>query len=94
MKVPKTAAGQFTLFMAVEAVSFFLVVANNRAVAQGNYWWTALTDTLFSLQAFAVFKLAVDDANGRTWAAGLGGTVGGVCGSLLSIWITKHVYGQ
>lgn len=94
MKVPVTASGQFLFFGVCEFFSFFLVVANNRATAQGNYLWTAITDGLFGLQGFALFKLAVDDANGRTWASGLGSTVGGVLGSLFSIWITKLVYGK
>lgn len=94
MYVPRNRAGQFFFFGAIEFVSFFLIVANNRAVAQGNYMWTAVTDGLFGLQGFAVFKMAIDDPNARTWASGLGSTVGGTLGSMFSIWLTKRLYGQ
>lgn len=93
MKVPKKSSGQFLFFATAEFISFFIIVANNRAVAQGNYLWTAVTDTFFNLQAFVVMKMAIEDPNGRTWAAGLGATLGGTLGSLASIWVTKHVYG-
>ena len=93
-RVPTSAVGQFFFFGISEAVCFAVLVANTRAVAQGSYFWTAITDAGFGLQSFIVFKLAVDDKNGRTWAAGLGTTVGGVCGSLVSIFVTKHLYGQ
>lgn len=90
MTVPKTGSGQFLFFAAAEFVSFFIIVANSRSIAQGNYLWTGVTDTFFNLQAFVIMKLAIEDPNGRTWAAGLGATVGGTIGSLVSIWVTKH----
>lgn len=92
--VPQSSVGQFFFFAIAEAVSFFVIVANTRALAQGSYTWTALTDTLFSAQAFVIAKLMIDDKNGRTWAAGLGMTFGGTCGSLLSIFVTKRLYGE
>lgn len=91
--VPKSSVGQFLFFAAAEAISFFVIVANTRALAQGSYAWTAVTDTLFSAQSFVLAKLMIDDKNARSWAAGLGMTVGGTCGSLLSIYVTKRLYG-
>lgn len=91
--VPTSKLGQFSVMFVLECISFFIICANMRAVAQGSYLWTALTDTLFSAQAFAVGKLMIDEPNARSWAAGFGCTIGGTCGSLISIYVTKHLYG-
>lgn len=93
LKAPKTWWGQFLLFFVTEFISFFILVANTRATAQGSYLWSAVTDTLFSAQGFVMFKFMADDINARTWWSGLGCTLGGTFGSLLSIWATKHLYG-
>lgn len=92
MKAPSTRLGQFSLLFVAEFFSFFIIVANTRAFTHDSYLWTAITDTLFSLQSFAMAKLMMDDARARTWAAGLGATLGGTCGSLLSIFVTKRFY--
>jgi hypothetical protein len=76
-----------------EFIAYFIVVANTRAFTQGHYLWTAVTDFLFSLQSFVVAKLMVDHKELRTWSSGLGMACGGTCGSLLSIYVTKHLYG-
>lgn len=77
-----------------EAFSFFVIVANTRAYTQGNYFWTAATDTLFSAQCFLMSKLMIDDVRARSWSTGLGFTIGGTIGSLLGIYATKKLYGQ
>jgi len=91
---PKSKIGQFGFMFCTELISFFIICSNFRAVAQGSYFWTALTDTLFSAQAFVIGKLMIDEPNARSWSAGLGCTIGGTCGSLLSIFVTKHLYGR
>jgi len=93
MRFPQSKVGQFSFMFLTEMVSFFIICANTRAIAQGTYFWTAVTDTLFSAQGFVVGKLMIDDKNARSWASGLGCTLGGTCGSLLSIFVTKHMYG-
>jgi hypothetical protein len=94
LNVPKTARGQFLFFFVAELVCFFIIVANMRAVALANYLGAASTDLLFGLQAWGMMKLTVENAEARTFAGGIGTTLGGVCGTLLSIWVTKHLYGQ
>ena len=93
MTVPQSKWGQFLFGFVSEFVSFFVIVANSRAVAQGSYQWTAATDAFFSLQKFAMGKLMIDKKEMRTWATGLGTIMGGTCGSLCSIFVTKHLYG-
>jgi hypothetical protein len=94
LKAPKSRWGQFWLMFVTECICFFVIVANTRAYTQGNYFWTAVTDTIFSAQGFVMGKLMMDDKEARSWASGAGCTIGGTCGSLLSIWVTKHLFGQ
>ena len=93
MELPDNKLKLFALFFVAEALSFFVICANMRAVAQGHYFWTSVTDTLFSAQSFLLAKLMIDNTKARGWAAGLGTTLGGTTGSLLSIFVTKHLYG-
>lgn len=92
-RVPKTRVGQFFFFAVAEFISYFVIVANTRAFTQGSYLWTAVTDSLFTMQAFVVAKLMIDDPNGRSFWAGAGCTIGGTLGSLCSIYVTKKFYG-
>lgn len=91
MKAPTSKTGQFCLMFVAELVSFFIIVSNTRAFTHGNYLWTAITDTLFTMQQFTMAKLMIDDKNARSWSAGAGATIGGTCGSLLAIFITSHM---
>lgn len=93
MKVPASHAGQFVFFALLEAFSFFIICACTRAQALGLYGWTAVTSAVFSLQSFAVAKVMMEDSNARSWWAGAGMVVGGVVGDVLSVWITKHLFG-
>lgn len=92
--IPASRAGQFVFFFCETFISYFVIVANTRAFTQGNYLWTAITDSLFTLQGFIVAKLMIDDKDGRTFWCGAGSTLGGTLGSLASIWCTKHLYGS
>jgi hypothetical protein len=91
---PKSPFGQFSVMFTTELISFFILVANTRAFTQANYFWTAVTDTIFSAQGFLLFKMMADDENARSWASGIGCTLGGTIGSLLSIYVTKKIFGQ
>lgn len=93
MKAPKTKIGQFCLMFMAEFICFFILVANTKAYTHNNYTWTAITDMLFSLQSFTMSKIMIDDPNGRSWWAGAGFTLGGMCGSLVAIFVTSHYLG-
>lgn len=94
LRIPHSKLGQLAYFGCLEAVSFFIICANTRALALGNYTWTGLTDFAFGMQGFIMAKLMVEDEKARTWYAGLGAAIGGVFGSWASIWITEHLYGR
>ena len=93
LRIPETKVGQFFFFFTAEMVCFFIIVANMRAVALANYAGAAVTDLLFGLQAWGMMKLTVEHEEARTFAGGLGTTLGGVCGTLLSIYFTKRIFG-
>lgn len=92
LRVPDSKAARFALFFASEMVSFFIVAANFRALAQGLYLWTGLTDLVLVFQAMVIGKLMIEDERCRDWLAIIGFTLGGACGSLLSIWVTSKLY--
>lgn len=94
IKTPKTNLGQFLFFFCIQCLSYFLIVANTRAYTQGNYFWTAITDTFFAAQSFVSIKVLVSQEDNKGLWAGLGYTIGGTIGSLFSIWVTKHILGQ
>lgn len=84
---------QFSLFFSTQFLSYFLFVANGRAYTQGNYTWTAVTDALYAAQSFFVIRrLVKEDANNAWSFAGF--VAGGVAGSLISIAVTRMLYGK
>lgn len=87
-------AGQFLFFGATELFSFFVITANFRAIAIGSYSWSAITDFATVLVNFAVGKMMMDDEKNRSWYVGFGFATGGTIGTLLSIFVTKHLYGR
>lgn len=93
MKLPASKKGRFALFFAAEAVSFFFIAANFRAVAQGLYLWTGFTDMLLVLQSMVITRLMFEDERARDWNSIAGFSLGGAAGSMLSIYVTKHLWG-
>ena len=90
-QILKTKIGQFSVMFIAELVSFFIIVANTRAFTHGSYTWTAVTDSLFSAQTFAMSKIMIDNPEGRSLWSGIGYTLGGTCGSLLAILVTSRL---
>jgi hypothetical protein len=94
ISIPNSKVGQFCLFFGTQFLSYFLFIASARAAAQGSYFWTAVTDSTFAVQAFVVSKVMIDNVEARTVRACVAYTLGGTCGSLASIFATKHLYGH
>ena len=92
MKLPESKLARFALLFASEAISFFFIAANFRAVAMGLYFWTAITDMLLVFQGMVVTKLMFEDERTRDWLSIAGFTTGGAAGSMLSIYVTKHLW--
>lgn len=93
IKTPRSQTGRFFFFAVLQFLSYFIFVANTRAFTKGLYGWTAATDGWLAMQGFLMTRLISKDEDDGPWA--LCGTVfGGVCGSLLSIFVTQHLYGR
>lgn len=83
---------QFSILFLSQGLSYFLIVANTRAFTHDRYGATLITDGLIAMQSFIVGKFMVETKELRSWVAGLGMTLGGMAGSVLSIWVTKRFY--
>lgn len=92
--IPKSKTGQFFFFLADMLISYFVLCANTRVIAKGYYIPTMITDGLIATQNTIIGKYCIEDENGRSWAAIAGAVVGGMLGSCLSIWTTKHLFGE
>jgi hypothetical protein len=92
VKVPQNPFARFALFFAAELFSFFFIASNFRALAKGLYFWTAITDMTLVFQGMFVTKMMIEDEKSRNWVSITAFTLGGACGSLLSIWVTKHLW--
>lgn len=49
---------------------------------------------LIVLQNMIMAKIFIEDEKARDAWSIAGATIGGACGSLLSIWVTKHLFGS
>jgi len=93
LKPPQSCLGRFLFCFIAELISFFVIASNFRALAKGLYVWTALTDGLCVLQGMIMTKLMIEDEKMRDWWSISGFTLGGMCGSVLSIFVTKTLWG-
>src|SRR5438105_3150365 len=92
MKLSDRGWKRFAFFLASQMLSFFVICANFRALAQGLYFWTAFTDAMIVFQNMMIAKLFIENENARDKWCIAGATIGGVLGSILSIYVTKHVF--
>jgi hypothetical protein len=76
----------FLLFFGLMFLNYGLACINFRMVARGSYWGTAWSDTALALLTFTLIRhVAQTDA----LIAQVGYVCGGVCGSLLGLWLTR-----
>ena len=80
------------LMFIIQLVNYSLLVINFRAVAQANYFWSAITDfTIASFSFFVIKKIAKSDDSFHLW---LGYALGGLAGSITGIWISLMIHGH
>lgn len=85
---------RFAFWFAAEFILYALVVANGRAYNQANYSATLISDMAISwFNFYFAVKFIGDKDNQDKWAMA-GCVLGGGVGSLVSIFITKRVYGS
>ncbi len=93
-KVPAHPAGKFLFFFSTQFVMYGLLVANGRAYNQARYLATAVSDGLIAFQSFTIAKIIAKDDNAEGLWVRSGYVLGGVAGSLFSIWLTKKLFGH
>lgn len=76
----------FATFFALMFVNYGLNCINFRMVARGSYFGTAWSDAAIAVLGFTLIRqVAATDA----LIAQCGYVVGGVCGSMLGLWLTR-----
>lgn len=80
----------FILFFTQLAL-YLLVCVNYRAVAQTNYWLTAVSDFFIASIAFFVIKKIAKDESKNIWLW-LGYALGGVVGSVCGVWVSHTFF--
>lgn len=94
IKVPENTFGRLAFCFSSELLSFFIVATNFRALAKGFIIWTVVTDGLIVLQNTIIGKIYIENEKVRTGIATAAFTAGGMCGSALSIYLTRYIWGS
>ena len=94
IKPPQNRVGLFAFCFASELISFFIVATNFRALAKGLIAWTVVTDGLIVLQNTVIGKIFIEHEKMRDGVSTLAFTMGGMCGSALSIVLTRYIWGS
>jgi hypothetical protein len=76
----------FGLFFALMFVTYALVSINTRMTARGSYLGTAWSDALIAVLGFTLIRRV---AEAVALVAQVGYVCGGVCGSMLGLWLTR-----
>ena len=76
----------FGLFFGLMFLNYGLVCINTRMIARGSYVGPAWSDAAIAMLGFTLIR-QVADTNALVAQAGY--VCGGVCGSLLGLWLTR-----
>jgi len=77
----------FALFFVLMFLNYGLAAINFRMVARGSYLGTAWSDASIALLGFTLIQHV---AKADTIESQAGYVIGGVCGSMLGLWLTRH----
>lgn len=78
---------EFLSFAFLQFISYFILVGNIRAVAKLHYGFAALTEVAHLGMLWFILKRIVES---DSWFAFAGYVVGGTCGTLLSMYLTRR----
>ena len=84
---------EFALFFGIQFLFYGLLCWNYRAIAQARYASVGLSDLCCAATSFTLIKMIADPDKKSKWAFS-GYVLGGACGSLFSVWMSKGVFGQ
>ncbi len=83
---------EFFVFLSIQLVLYILLVINFRAISQGGYTVTVVTDfSVASFQFFVIKKIADSSESAHQWA---GYAIGGGLGGAIGIWISQNWVGH
>ena len=77
----------FGLFFGLMFINYCLNAINFRMIAKGHYVGVGVTDAAIALFGFTLIQHV---ATANTLYAQAGYVTGGVCGSLVGLWLTKR----
>ena len=89
---PEGSLKTFAYFFGVQFLNYAVLCWNIRAVAQAWYLSLFFTDILLAWIGFHMIGQVAEARKSRTAMAGY--VLGGACGSLVSVWITRRLFGQ
>jgi hypothetical protein len=81
----------FGTFFFVQVMNYACLTWNYRAVAQAGYAHVVVSDLCCATISFTLIKIV---SEAKCNAARAGYILGGACGSLVSVFVTKAVFGQ
>lgn len=76
----------FFRFAVLQSTAYLILVANIRAIAHLDYGVAAMTESLYLLVQWTVLRRILST---ESHAARAGYIVGGTCGTLLAMWLTR-----
>lgn len=82
---------EFAFFFFAQALSYAVITWNFRATAQARYAHMFISDMGCAFLGFTLIKKVAET---KSRVAMTGYVLGGACGSLLSAWVSKAVFGQ
>lgn len=88
---PRSAFVVFWLFFAVQCLSYGMLCWNYRAIAQARFVGIFVSDLFCAFIGFSLIKYV---AGTKSHVARAGYVLGGAIGSVISVYITKVVFGQ
>ena len=77
----------FLVSAVVQWAAYLVLTVNFRAIAGGHYAYAGATAMLAAFLAYTIVRRVTRD---ETWATALGMMVGGACGDISGIWLTRH----
>ena len=85
-----TKVKEFAMFFGFQFISYALVCWNFRAISQAWYGSLVISDIAISINGYFLVKRIVE---ARSKTAICGYALGGACGSIFAVWLTRAVFG-
>ena len=81
---------QFLLFFVIQFVYYGVLCWNFRSISQARYGNIFSSDLACAAITFSLIKKVAKTESKAAWC---GYVLGGAFGSIVSVWITKHLFG-